>query len=62
LKIRPRFAIFWEDKTSRRVDAAGRVIVDYIFDFTDVRQVFTQPVIAGVMKEEIISARIEVIR
>lgn len=50
------------DAASKVVDAAGNGSIDYYFDFTDVKQVFKQNVVAGATKESIISSRIEIVR
>jgi hypothetical protein len=50
------------DVANQKVDGAGNGTIDYIFDFTDVRQIVTQSMVGGVMKEDVISSRIEIIR
>ncbi|SHG39130.1 DUF4157 domain-containing protein [Massilia sp. CF038] len=50
------------DAATQVVDAAGNGTMDYVFDFTDVKHVFKQPVVANKAQERIISSKIIVIR
>ena len=50
------------DASTKVVDASGNGSIDYVFDFTDVKHVFKQPIVAGVTKENIISSKIVVVR
>ena len=50
------------DEASKVVDAAGNGSINYVFDFTDVKHVFKQPIVGGVTKENIISSKIVVVR
>ena len=50
------------DAASKVVDAAGNGSIDYVFDFTDVKHVFKQPIVAGATKEDIINSKIVVVR
>jgi Domain of unknown function (DUF4157) len=52
----------FEDPATKKVDGAGNGSIDYIFDFTDVRHVFTHSMVGGVMKQDVISSRIEIVR
>jgi hypothetical protein len=47
---------------SKKVDKAGNGSIEYEFDFTDVKEVFKQPIEAGVTKENIISSKIIVVK
>lgn len=47
---------------SKKVDAAGNGSIDYEFDFTDVKQVYKQPIVGGVTKENILSSKIIVVK
>jgi len=48
------------DPATKVVDGAGNGSIDYVFDFTDVKHVFTQPIVGGATKENIISAKVVV--
>ena len=50
------------DESSKVVDKDGNGSIDYYFDFTDVKQVFKQNVVAGAVKESIISSKIVIVR
>jgi hypothetical protein len=47
---------------SKKVDKAGNGSIDYEFDFTDVKEVYKQPIVGGVTKENIISSKIIVVK
>lgn len=50
------------DAASKVVDGAGNGSIDYVFDFTDVKLVFKQPIVANATKENIISSKIVVVK
>lgn len=50
------------DNSTRVTDAAGNGTVDYIIDFTDVRYIHTQPIVANKEKENIVNSRIDIVR
>lgn len=50
------------DAASKVVGASGNGSIDYVFNFTDVKHVFKQPIVSGATKESIISSKIIVIR
>jgi hypothetical protein len=50
------------DESSRVVDASGNGSINYVFDFTDVKHIFKQPIVGGATKESIISSRIVVVK
>lgn len=56
------YVMSFADQATKKVDAAGNGTIDYIFDFTDVRQVFTQSMVGGVIKQDVIKSRIEIVR
>ncbi len=47
---------------SKKVDKAGNGSIDYEFDYTDVKQVYKQPIVGGVTKENIISSKIIIVK
>jgi hypothetical protein len=47
---------------TKKVDKAGNGTIDYEFDFTDVKQVYTQSIVANATKEDIVSSKIVVVK
>ncbi|WP_420573279.1 DUF4157 domain-containing protein [Kordia sp.] len=50
------------DNSTKKVDKAGTGTVDYYFDFTDVKHVYTQSIVKGKLIEDVVGSRFEIVR
>lgn len=50
------------DNSTKTVDKSGNGTIDYYFDFTDIKYIFTQPIVSNATKENIVKAVIKIVR